>query len=471
MYTRISSFPCFCVGGLLGRTRPREDTTDPFRPTPLWYAPNCDLQPDSNGEIPLNLKAEIEPIPCRANDLVLEAVTDEQKAVVQWSYTAYDPSLSEAVVGFLRSKIHGQSRSESAYHSRNDCFLDIIRIIGATKSRYSILDMTRDQYERGKTEAETGPDATIYEERYPELVVVEEQAMYDLVNAERELCAKFAFLPHYLRLTRIVGIVIAGNQFKIGFIHRDPMRFQVLMNLTTGQAGNGYTLVRAAVNIGIWFRATMNRGLLERISFSFGVGSGSSHSHLTIFRHQFRKVLYEHADVDLKALSKFYKSIRSHRIPYFEYPLNERNMDSVALVFDTLELVMKPVGLARQPRTSDELKDCLLCILTALQDLHGRGYVHLDLRWPNVIIVAQREWYIIDGEYVRKSGDPYPQNLLIRAGDVAHYSADLTMLGMMLGALDDRDLLTSNVQELIDYLTKGRTRRSAGGALRLVRRW
>ncbi len=135
-------------------------------------------------------------------------------------------------------------------------------------------------------------------------------------------------------------------------------------------------------------------------------------------------------------------------------------------------LVMKPVGLQRQPWTSEELKDCLVCILTALQDLHGRGYVHLDLRWPNIIFVEKGSWYIIDGEYVRKAGDPYPQNLLIRDGDVVDFAVDLTLLSKMLGALDAWGLLTPTVEALVEYLTKGeRSKRTAGGALQLVQGW
>ncbi len=288
--------------------------TDHFRPKPKPYYPNCRLQPDSNDEFPLRLDAEIEPIPCGFIDSAPPASTDEQRAIVRFNSTAYDELLSEAVIGFLRIRMHGNLFSGSSYHSRNDRFLDIIRIVGAAgMQRFPMLDMTRDQYVPGRTLAQTGPGAAICQEGYPELVVVEEQAAGE-VGAERELCDKFVFLPHYGRLTRIVGIVIVGNQFKIGFIHRDPKRFEALMNLSTDYTGNGYTLVRAAVNIGIWFRATMFRNALHCLPFEFGIPSWTAHSHLTIFRHQFRKLLYPHEDIDLGALSEFYKSIRAQPI-------------------------------------------------------------------------------------------------------------------------------------------------------------
>ncbi len=318
----------------------------------------------------------------------------------------------------------------------------------------------------------TGPDATIYEPGYPELVVVAEKAE-DEVGAESEICDKFVFVPHYAELDRIVGIAIIGNQFKIGYIHRDPKHFEVIMNHTTEEDGNGYTLVQAAVNIGIWFRATMARDVLYPLPFRFGVPSVNAHRHLRIHRSMFEKMLLPHDDIDLEALSEFYKSIRSQPIPYFEYPLNdEGKSNSVVVTNHALFLDLKPVGLERQPRTSDELKDCLVCILTALQDLHGRGYVHLDLRWPNIILVAKGSWYIIDGEYVRKAGDPYPQNLHIRDGDVVDHAVDLTLLAKMLDALDNPRLLTSNVKALIEHLTKGeRSRRTAREALQLVQGW
>ncbi len=329
-------------------------------------------------------------------------------------------------------------------------------------------------HDHSNPSSQTGPDATIYQSGYPELVVVAEKAV-DEVGAESELCDKFVFLAHY-GIDRVVGIAIVGNQFKIGYIHRDPKRFEVLMTLTTGEDGNGYTLVQAAVNIGIWFRATMARGDLDPLSFRFGETSATAHRELTIYRHKFRKILYQRGDVNLKALSEFYKSIRSQRIPYFEYPVNdEGKRDSVVLVEDrALDLVMKPVGLAREPSNPGALKNCLLCILTALQDLHGRGYVHLDLRWPNIIHVDRDrvEWYIIDGEYVRKPGDPYPKNHPLDDGDVVDSAVDLTMLGKMLGALDYSYLLTPTVRALIEYLTKGdRSTRTAEEALKIVQGW
>ncbi len=433
------------------------------------YIPSRRPQPGSDGQIPLNLAADIETIPCAADNLVLPAYTDEQKAVVQLGCTAYDFSLSHAVIGFLRNQIHGAATMEPALRSRNDYFLDIIRIVAATGTAYSMMDMTR---EANYPSSQTAPNGAIYQREYPELVVVAEKAMGE-DGAESEICDNFVFLPHYFGITRIVAIAITGHTFKIGFIHRDPKHFEVLMTLTTGQEGNGYTLVRAAVNIGLWFRATMDRSVLHPLHFHFGIPSVTRNRHLTIYRHQFQKVLYQHGDINLAALSEFYKSLRSQRIPYFEYPVDdEGKADSVVLTGNALELGMKPVGLTRQPWTSDELKDCLVCILTALQELHGRGYVHLDLRWPNIITVEKGSWYIIDGEYVRKAGDPYPQNLPVHDGVIADHAVDLTMLGKMVGDLYNRDLIVDNVKALIEYLTKGdRSKRTAKDALLLVQGW
>ncbi len=395
---------------------------------------------------------------------------DEQNAVIRLNSTAYDVLLSEAVIGFLRNQIHGDGHSVSAFRSRNDHFLDIIRIIAAKGTVHVKMDMTRDDNTPPRTEL----DATIYEPGYPELVVVQERAD-SRFEAEREICNNFIFLPQYAHINQVVGIVIIGNEFRIGFVHRYPKEFRVIRTLTAGEDGHVYRLVQSAVNIGLWFRATMNRGVLEPSPFKFGTPLMTDKHQLTIFRHKFKKVLYQHDDIDLKALSKFYKSIRSKPISNFEYPVTGYNTESVEPVLgelDGLKLVMKPVGLEREPRTSDELKDCLVCILTALQELHGRGYVHLDLRWRNIIIVAKGSWYIIDGEYVRKEGDPYPQYIRIRDGDVVDFAVDLTLLGKMLNALADPSLLTSKVQTLIDYLIKGeRSKRSATRALQLVQGW
>ncbi len=397
------------------------------------------------------------------------ACTEEQKAVIQWNRAAYNASLSEAIVGFLKNKIPGPLSADNSFYHRNNYFFDIIRIIAAAGTTHPALEMTRDHKDRS---SRTGPDVTICRPYYPDLVVAAEKAVGE-TGAESEICDKFVFLPHYSDLTRIVGIAIIGNQFKIGYIHRDPKRFEVLMSLTAGEDGNGYTLVQAAVNIGIWFKATMSLGVLHPLLFRFGEPSVTANRALAIYRDKFRKILYQRDDINLGALCEFYKAVRSDKIPYFEYPVNdEGKTDSVVLTGIALDLVLKPVGLTREPWTSEELKDCLVCILTALQDLHGRGYVHLDLRWPNIIHVDRREWYIIDGEYVRKAGDPYPKNLHIRDGDVVDSAVDLTLLGKMLGDLEVRRLLTPNIKALIEYLTKGdRSKRSAEDALQLVQGW
>jgi hypothetical protein len=62
---------------------------------------------------------------------------------------------------------------------------------------------------------------------------------------------------------------------------------------------------------------------------------------------------------------------------------------------DKLEIFLMPVGQVRQPSTASELKCMLLTILHCIKQLHSLGYLHTDIRWPNVVC-HDGSWYLID---------------------------------------------------------------------------
>ncbi len=91
-------------------------------------------------------------------------------------------------------------------------------------------------------------------------------------------------------------------------------------------------------------------------------------------------------------LKKMYQN--TMHIPYKEsmlLPSHEKKP------FNDLKKIIRlePFGLSRQPKNMNELKRCLVCILTCLKQFHAAGYVHCDIRWNN-IIKYQDDWYLID---------------------------------------------------------------------------
>lgn len=62
-----------------------------------------------------------------------------------------------------------------------------------------------------------------------------------------------------------------------------------------------------------------------------------------------------------------------------------------------VNLEIRPVCLEVQPETEIELKCAVRCVLQALCALHNRGFVHRDVRWPN-ILKDRTTWRLADFE-------------------------------------------------------------------------
>lgn len=79
------------------------------------------------------------------------------------------------------------------------------------------------------------------------------------------------------------------------------------------------------------------------------------------------------------------------------------------------KLIVRPVGIARLPRSDDELRSALDCVLRALEGLHSRGFVHRDVRWPNLMFNGSAGWFLLDFEGAGRVSEPVPPGL-IRSG-------------------------------------------------------
>jgi hypothetical protein len=80
--------------------------------------------------------------------------------------------------------------------------------------------------------------------------------------------------------------------------------------------------------------------------------------------------------------------------------------------YHTLQVNVCPVGIMRKPETQEEFAHFFRCILRALDILHAQlGYVHGDVRWPNVITApvpgeaAGTRWCLIDFGEVMPIGE------------------------------------------------------------------
>ena len=71
-------------------------------------------------------------------------------------------------------------------------------------------------------------------------------------------------------------------------------------------------------------------------------------------------------------------------------------------------LLLTSIGYPASPSTIDELKLAVKDSLSGLQWLHTKGFVHRDVRWPNITRKADGLFLVIDLELAGKEGEVDP---------------------------------------------------------------
>jgi len=122
-----------------------------------------------------------------------------------------------------------------------------------------------------------------------------------------------------------------------------------------------------------------------------------------------------------------------------------------------LELHLKPIGASRRPKDVQELRSAIKCVLQFLEQFHKIGYVHRDIRWPN-IICYKGEWVVIDLELacLEKDKEVVFWNNSCLPPDVTaktakyNFKSDLYEVGFLLREI----ALTSTIPDAIDLRDK-----------------
>lgn len=63
---------------------------------------------------------------------------------------------------------------------------------------------------------------------------------------------------------------------------------------------------------------------------------------------------------------------------------------------------MIPSGFSLGPTNIDEFRAAIRCVLLGLKVLHAMGWIHNDVRWPNVVKVTADHWCLIDLDHARQ---------------------------------------------------------------------
>ena len=109
-------------------------------------------------------------------------------------------------------------------------------------------------------------------------------------------------------------------------------------------------------------------------------------------------------------------------------------------------LVLRPVAIERKPRDELELQKAVRCVLRALVAFHNRGFVHRDIRWPNVLSDGKGGWILTDFELAASRGVPVPERAIQSAflspearvaGAAYEPDDDVWQVGMLVKAVAD----------------------------------
>ncbi|GLC61784.1 hypothetical protein PLESTB_001802600 [Pleodorina starrii] len=66
-------------------------------------------------------------------------------------------------------------------------------------------------------------------------------------------------------------------------------------------------------------------------------------------------------------------------------------------------VALAPLGCRRHPANEGELRRAIQAVLRGVAALHAAGYVHLDIRWDNVLCIGQGSWVLSDLESVARA--------------------------------------------------------------------
>jgi hypothetical protein len=117
----------------------------------------------------------------------------------------------------------------------------------------------------------------------------------------------------------------------------------------------------------------------------------------------------------------------------------ERTLPSAERPFACLKL--QPVAVQMLPHDEAELQRATTAVLRALAALHGRSFVHRDIRWPNVLADGNGGWLLVDFELAGVADEPLPAGAFnpdcvapeVRAPDAPYTpAADLWQVGSLM---------------------------------------
>lgn len=169
-------------------------------------------------------------------------------------------------------------------------------------------------------------------------------------------------------------------------------------------------------------------------ALSVGHQLTTRHGSVTINERYVLKVVHIAGNTHLTAvdtLRQLYADLEAHSVPF-----TTRAFDIRVKRTNELHLKIAPLALQVYPQTEADLKGCIRCLLRALVALHNLGWVHRDIRWPNVLRTAS-EWILSDFENSGHDNSAVTWNnpalpLEVQNGAPYLKSADMYQIGYLM---------------------------------------
>jgi serine/threonine protein kinase len=106
------------------------------------------------------------------------------------------------------------------------------------------------------------------------------------------------------------------------------------------------------------------------------------------------------------AQGEVYDLLKSGQVP------NSIELKSYTRQGKKLRLELQPVCVERLPQSEAELAAAVKAVLQALAAFHARGFVHRDVRWPNVLLAHGSRWLLTDFELAARAGGLVPSGAI-----------------------------------------------------------
>ncbi|CAI2172503.1 9572_t:CDS:1 [Funneliformis geosporum] len=226
--------------------------------------------------------------------------------------------------------------------------------------------------------------------------------------AENELTSKMKSwsILSYGRVPYIFAYAAAGNALKFYAINQDRELRSVshLFDLST-QKDRLFTIV-ITVNI---YRILLS--FVDLIpDYSIKLYDELSHSHnttISILDDCIVKTIGKYSTFmndNFSVMKNFYKDTAHVANLIHARDLNGRP-SYPTLQGNRYRVILSPLGYCYEPQNESELKDVIKTVLKVINEIHSIGYVHRDIRWPNILRQPNGDWLVIDLEYGGKADE------------------------------------------------------------------